>query len=100
MKLYPLRLLQIFSLLLLGGGFYWPVLAFLSGDNPLHTDEGFFQWEFFQEFLSDPWNLRVIGLSFYQAFLSSVLSILVGLPGAWLLTHYNFPGQRWFRLLT
>ena len=100
MKRHPLRLLQISALLLLGAGFYWPVLAFLSGNNPLHTDEIFFQWEFFQEFLSDPWNLRVIGFSFYQAFLSSVLSILVGLPGAWLLTHYNFPGQRWFRLLT
>ena len=91
MKSHPLRLLQISALLLLGAGFYWPVLAFLSGNNPLNTDEIFFQWKFFQEFLSDPWNLRVIGFSFYQAFLSSVLSILVGLPGAWLLTHYNFP---------
>ena len=58
------------------------------------------QWEFFKEFLSDPWNLRVIGFSLYQAFLSALLSILVGLPGAWLLTNYNFPGKRWFRLLT
>ena len=58
------------------------------------------QWEFFKEFLSDPWNLRVIGFSLYQAFLSALLSILVGLPGAWLLTYYNFPGKRWFRLLT
>jgi len=39
-------------------------------------------------------------LSLYQAFLSALLSILVGLPGAWLLTYYNFPGKRWFRLLT
>ncbi len=52
------------------------------------------------DFLSDPWNLRVIGFSLFQAFLSALLSILVGFPGAWLLTHYDFPGQRWFRLLT
>ena len=58
------------------------------------------QWEFFKEFLSDPWNLQVIGFSLYQAFLSALLSILVGLPGAWLLTNYKFPGKRWFRLLT
>ena len=100
MKPHPLRLLQISALLLLGAGFYWPLLSFLSGNNPLHPEESFLQWEFFKEFLSDPWNLRVIGFSLYQAFLSALLSILVGLPGAWLLTYYNFPGKRWFRLLT
>ena len=100
MKLHPLRLLQISALLLLGAGFYWPLLSFLSGNNPLHPEESFLQWKFFKEFLSDPWNLRVIGFSLYQAFLSALLSILVGLPGAWLLTYYNFPGKRWFRLLT
>jgi len=99
-KPHPLRLLQISALLLLGAGFYWPLLSFLSGNNPLHPEESFMQWEFFKEFLSDPWNLRVIGFSLYQAFLSALLSILVGLPGAWLLTNYNFPGKRWFRLLT
>ena len=100
MKPHPLRLLQISALLLLGAGFYWPLLSFLSGNNPLHPEESFLQWKFFKEFLSDPWNLRVIGFSLYQAFLSALLSILVGLPGAWLLTNYNFPGKRWFRLLT
>ena len=100
MKPHPLRLLQISALLLLGAGFYWPLLSFLSGNNPLHPEESFLQWKFFKEFLSDPWNLRVIGFSLYQAFLSALLSILVGLPGAWLLTYYNFPGKRWFRLLT
>ena len=100
MKAHPLRILQISVLILLGAGFYWPVLSFLSGSNPLHPAESFLQWKFFKEFLSDPWNLRVIGFSLYQACLSSILSILVGLPGAWLLAHYNFPGKRWFRLLT
>ncbi|MBL4825634.1 MAG: iron ABC transporter permease [SAR324 cluster bacterium] len=85
---------------MLGAGFYWPVLSFLSGSNPLHPEESFLQGEFFMDFLSDPWNLRVIGFSLFQAFLSALLSILVGFPGAWLLTHYDFPGQRWFRLLT
>jgi len=100
MKFHPLRPLQISSLLLLGAGFYWPVLSFLSGSNPLNSEESFFHGEFFLDFLSDPWNLKVIAFSIVQAFLSALISILVGLPGAWLLTHYNFPGQRWFRLLT
>ncbi|MEC9068830.1 MAG: iron ABC transporter permease, partial [SAR324 cluster bacterium] len=100
MKLHPLRPLQIFSLILLGAGFYWPVLSFLSGSNPLYSEESFLNVEFLLDFLSDPWNLGVISFSMFQAFLSARLSILFGLPGAWLLTHYNFPGQRWFRMLT
>ena len=100
MKFHPLRPLQISSLLLLGAGFYWPVLSFLSGSNPLNSEESFFQGEFFLDLLSDPWNLKVIAFSIVQAFLSALISILVGLPGAWLLSRYNFPGQRWFRLLT
>jgi hypothetical protein len=55
-KPHPLRLLQISALLLLGAGFYWPLLSFLSGNNPLHPEESFLQWKFFKEFLSDPWN--------------------------------------------
>ncbi len=100
MKSHPLRLLQISALILLGAGFYFPVLNFLSGSNPLHPEDNFLQWSFFKEFLSDPWNLGVILFSLYQAFLSAVLSILFGFPGAWLLTHYNFPGKHWFRLLS
>ena len=95
-----LRFLQISALILLVTGFYWPVLNFLSGSNPLHPEENFLQWSFFKDFLSDSWNLRVIIFSLYQAFLSAVLSIIIGFPGAWLLTHYNFPGKHWFRMLT
>ena len=95
-----LRFLQISALVLLVTGFYWPVLNFLSGSNPLNPDENFLQWSFFKEFLSDSWNLRVIIFSLYQAFLSAVLSIIFGFPGAWLLTHYDFPGKHLFRLLT
>ncbi|GIT04571.1 MAG: hypothetical protein CM1200mP28_18300 [Deltaproteobacteria bacterium] len=95
-----LRFLQISALILLVTGFYWPVLNFLSGNNPLHPEENFLQWSFFKDFLSDSWNLRVIIFSLYQAFLSAALSIFFGFPGAWLLTHYNFPGKYWFRLLT
>jgi len=99
-KTHPLCILQISVLLLLGTGFYYPILCFLSGSNPLYPAENFLQWKFFKEFFSDPWNLKVIGFSIYQAFFSAILSIFVGIPGAWLLTHYNFPGKYWFRLFT
>ncbi len=88
------------ALLFLCAGFYLPLLFFLAGANPLLPEESFLQWKFFREFLSDPWNLEVIGFTFYQAFWSAILSILFALPGAWLLVHYRFPGKRWFRMLT
>ncbi len=81
-------------------GFYWPVLNFLSGSNPLNPEDNFFQWSFFKDFLNDSWNLQVIIFSVYQAILSAFLSIIFGLPGAWLLTYYNFPGKHWFKMLT
>ena len=95
-----LRFLQISALVLLLTGYYWPVLNFLSGGNPLYPEEGFLQWSFLKDFLNDSWNLRVIIFSLYQAILSAVLSIIFGFPGAWLITHYNFPGKHIFRMLT
>ena len=95
-----LRFLQVSALVLLATGFYWPLLNFLSGSNPLYPEENFLQWSFLKNFLNDSWNLRVIIFSLYQAILSAVLSIIFGFPGAWLITHYNFPGKYIFRMLT
>ncbi len=95
-----LRFLQVSALVLLATGFYWPLLNFLSGSNPLYPEENFLQWSFLKNFLNDSWNLRVIIFSLYQAILSAVLSIIFGFPGAWLITHYNFPGKHIFRMLT
>jgi ABC-type Fe3+ transport system, permease component len=44
--------------------------------------------------------LGVLGFSFFQAFLSAFLSVLLGFGVAWIQVHYHFPGKRWFRLLT
>ena len=100
MKFHTLNFLQLPSIFLLGAGFYFPVLIFLSGGNPLFPGESFFDGSFFVDFLRDSWNLEVIGFTFFQAILSAVLSILFGFPGAWLLTYYDFSGKRWFRLIT
>ncbi len=57
--------------------------------------------------LSDVWAelfspsiLRVIGFTFYQAALSTLLTLLLGLPGAYLLARYDFPGKSLLRALT
>lgn len=44
--------------------------------------------------------LSVTGFTFYQAILSTGLTVLVGLPAAYLFARYRFPGKSWLRLLT
>jgi len=42
----------------------------------------------------------LIGFTAYQALLSTVASVLLGLPGAWVLARFEFPGRRTLRSLT
>lgn len=50
--------------------------------------------------LLSPSMLEVVGFTFYQALLSTLLTLLLGLPGAYLLARYEFPGRSLFRALT
>ena len=81
-------------------GFYGPILYFLVGPDPLNPGTPALSWGILREVFSDSWILGILGFSLFQAFLSAVLSILVALPGAWVLAHYDFPGRRWFEHLT
>ncbi|MGC9467348.1 MAG: ABC transporter permease [Anaerolineae bacterium] len=45
-------------------------------------------------------TLRVIGFTFGQAFVSTVLTLLLGLPGAYVFARYAFPGKRVIQALT
>jgi len=43
---------------------------------------------------------RPLGFTFYQAVLSTLLTVVVGLPAAFVFGRYNFPGKPLLRLLT
>ena len=88
----------IFLFLLIG--FYLPLIRFFFGENPFEPGETLLDGAYLLEFLSDSWNLQVIWFSFYQAFWSAIFAVLVGLPGAWILSRYDFPGKRLFRILS
>ena len=49
---------------------------------------------------SSPTVLRVVGFTFKQAFLSTLLTLVVGLPGAFLFGKYKFKGKKVLRALT
>ncbi|SFS06648.1 thiamine transport system permease protein [Halomicrobium zhouii] len=47
-----------------------------------------------------PTSIGLFGFTAYQAALSTVASVALGLPGAYLLSRYEFPGRRTIRSLT
>ena len=42
----------------------------------------------------------VLGFTLYQALLSTVLTLLIGIPGAYLFSHYDFAGRKWLKAMT
>ncbi|MFB6179137.1 MAG: ABC transporter permease [Halorientalis sp.] len=50
--------------------------------------------------LTDPFYIDLFRFTAYQALLSTVASVLLGLPGAYLLARYEFPGRQTLRSLT
>ncbi len=50
--------------------------------------------------LAEPDTWRVAGFTVWQAALSTVLTLMVGLPGAYLVGRYNFRGKDLLRALT
>ena len=72
--------------------FYIPLFlvlktAFVSG-------EGGFSLDNIIGAAASPYNRRIILFTLTQAALSTVFSVLLGLPGAWLLANRDFPGKR------
>ena len=90
-----LRLLPVLGLLALT--FYLPVIVLLI--RGLQGNEGW-TLEWLKELFTSPYYRRVFLFTFYQAVLSTLLSLLAGLPGAWLLSHVDFPGKRVVKALT
>ncbi|RMG92716.1 MAG: iron ABC transporter permease [Chloroflexi bacterium] len=43
---------------------------------------------------------RIIWFTVWQAAVSTVLTLIVGFPAAWLFSHYRFRGQQWLKALT
>jgi thiamine transport system permease protein len=50
--------------------------------------------------LINPSTLSIVWFTFFQATLSTLCTLLLGLPGAFLLARYQFPGKRLIQILT
>ncbi|MFP4180073.1 MAG: ABC transporter permease [Spirochaetaceae bacterium] len=55
--------------------------------------DGSFVPGIFFETLISPYTARLVGFTFLQAALSTLFSLLLGLPGAYIITKFRFPGR-------
>jgi len=43
--------------------------------------------------ITNPLNVRILLFTFYQAFLSTLFAVIIGIPGAYILANYDFRGK-------
>jgi thiamine transport system permease protein len=77
----------------LGYFFYQPLLALF---NLLISPRWGFQFSDLN--LQKIW--APLRFTVFQASLSTLITLVIGLPGAWLFTHFSFPGKKTLRTLT
>ncbi|MFB6154076.1 MAG: ABC transporter permease [Halodesulfurarchaeum sp.] len=76
--------------------FYFGVASWIFRD-PLGIPAGVLGWI---RAGAPPFDFGLVGFTVYQAVLSTVASVLLGLPGAYVLSRFSFPGRRTIRSLT
>ncbi len=77
--------------------FYYPVGSVLASAV---SDAGRFTTAPLAAVLGDPFYHDLFAFTAYQALLSTFASVVVGLPGAYLLARFEFPGRRFLRSVT
>lgn len=84
----PLAFLTVF--------FLWPVLSIVGRGFVV---DGALDLSAFEEVFSRPRTWRLIGLTLGQATIGTVLSVVLGVPGAYVLYRCTFPGRRVLRAI-
>ena len=90
-KLYPIAGFALFFIL-----FLIPVCITLS---QAFVEDGQFSIDLIVETFSNPYYLRIMAFTLVQALISTLASLLIGLPGAYIMTTYKFPGKKLLKAL-
>ena len=72
--------------------FYFPLIlviknAFIGGNSEFSTIN-------FIQLFTDSYQIHVIVFTLYQAFLSVILTLIIGIPAAFIFSYYDFPFKR------
>lgn len=97
LRLYPITMkklgaLSIVPLFFLAAFYFYPLLAILQ--------TSFASGGGFSELVTDTYYARVLAFTFFQAALSTLLTVIVALPAAYIFARYDFRGTQIFRALT
>ncbi|GAA0223874.1 ABC transporter permease [Haladaptatus pallidirubidus] len=89
---HALPLLGVATTAVLAVLFYFPVAIVFADAGSLDA---------FLNVLTDQFYINeIFGFTAWQALLSTLASVAIGLPGAYILSRYEFPGRRMIRSLT
>ncbi len=88
----------VFPLLFIGLFFFFPLFSILR--EGLTDENGRFTVKQVLSIITDVYYLRIILFTVEQALLSTIASILLGLPGAYLLAGYEFRGKSIIKAIT
>ncbi len=85
-------------LLFIGFFFYYPIgwiikLAFF-------TDKNTPTLKYFVTIFKDPYTFFVLKFTFKEAFISALITLIIGFPGAFIISHYKFKGKSLILSLT
>ncbi len=94
---WPILIAVVATTLLLVFMLYYPVGSVLA--RAIIVD-GRLSLEPFRRILFDPFYYELFRFTTYQAILSTILSLALGLPGAYILARFEFPARRIIRSLT
>ncbi|MCP3941108.1 MAG: iron ABC transporter permease [Desulfobacteraceae bacterium] len=62
--------------------------------------DGGFNVDIFKKLFSKNYYYRVFYFTFFQALLSTFVTVAAALPGAYIYTHYSFPGKKLLKTVT
>jgi thiamine transport system permease protein len=90
-------LLWLIPLAFLGLFYFYPLGSILM-ESFSRAEQGI--WPAIAQLWQSDSVRGVVGFTFWQAGLSTILTLLIGLPGAYLLGRFDFKGKSWLRALT
>jgi thiamine transport system permease protein len=78
--------------------FYYPLLSIVK--FAFFSDKGIFTLRYFDTIFKDRYTLFVLKFTFKEAFISALITLLIGFPGAFIISHYKFKGKTLLLSLT
>lgn len=88
--MFPVMFLAVF--------FYLPLLSMLK--EGCLTPSGSLTLRYLMQTLRDPYHYHVIGLTLKQACFSTFATLMIGFPGAYIVTKFDFPGKSALQAIT